>query len=136
MPLPDGLTKRVPLPFVRALAVLGFLAVFYTAASLFNPDPSAATPVANPRPLPTQSGADIERLNPRTTPALVGTLSGAHYTLDVYLTPAGARYTVKDLAGNVLADQVTSDDLYRDFPDLDVDHMHADVQRNSEPDFD
>lgn len=136
MPLSQGLTKRVPLPFVRALAVLGGLAVFYTAASLFEPDPSAATPAATPSPRQALShDSSIERLNPRTTPALVGTLSGTQYTLDVYLTPSGARYTVKDLAGNVLADQITSDDLYRDFPDLDVDRMHADVPPGTGLDF-
>ena len=132
MSLPQGLTKRVPLPFVRALAVLGGLAVFYTAASLFEPDPSAATPVrsaaAPSLPGATSDDSRLERLTPRTTPALIGTLSGAQYAMDVYMTPSGARYTVKDLSGKVLADQITSDDLYRSFPDLDVDRMHADVQ--------
>ncbi len=140
MPLPDGLTSRLPLPFVRALVVLGFLAVFYTAASLFTPDRSAATPVASlaidASGSVSNDRSNAERLLPRTTPAYVGSLSGVNFTLDIYLAPAGPRYTVKDAAGNTLAEQITSDDLYRSFPDLDVDQMHADIPANLASDFD
>ncbi len=139
MSLPDGLFDRVPLVLVRGLAVLGFVAVFVAASSLFRPHDSSAEDLPrNGAGLGARvgglgrSGARIERLTPTTKWAYAGALVGVNYTLEVYLTPSGARYTVRNADGAVLAERLTDDDLYREFPDLDINTMRADAPTSDE----
>lgn len=124
MILPERFMVRVPTPVARGLAALGFLAVFFTAASLFRPAATRAT-VTTLDPGPAEPRA-TQHLRGVKMPALIGTLVNTAYTIDVYITRSGPRYTVKDTAGRTLADMLASEDLYRQFPDLDVDHLHAD----------
>lgn len=126
-PHPDRLSGRVALPVIRSLAVLGFIAVFYTAASLFTPADSTATPAQPISSARDRSFANTQRLIPTTQPAFVGALIGAHGTLDIYITASGARYTVKSPDDVVLAELLSADELYRQYPEFDIDHMRADA---------
>jgi len=120
------MTVSVPRPVIRGLAVAVFLGVFFAAARMIDPFSSSATTMnlGAARPAP------IEAPNTRvqTVPALIGTLTGAEYSLDIFVTPGGLRYTVRDLAGNVLAEQIGDDEVYEKFPSLDISTMHADAE--------
>lgn len=124
-PLPD-ITLSVPRPVIRGLAVFVFLGVFLAAARMIDPFSSGATTVnlsgqrlgAEPAP----------NTRVQTVPALIGTLIGAEHTLEIFVTPEGMRYTVRDRAGNVLAEQIGDDEVYEAFPSLDISTMHADTE--------
>lgn len=124
MTLREQMAKSVPAPVVRGLAVLGFLGLFFLAASLFRPGDSAAE-VQTLR-IPEQPVADA-RLRAMEGPAYLGSLVGATHTIDVYGTARGPRYTVKDLQGVVLTENLSSEELYAQYPELDVGAMRADV---------
>lgn len=126
MDAPDR-TPAPPVKALRILAALAFVAIFYTAASLWEPGHSTATPA---QPVPSaldRAPQNTQRLIPSAEPAFVGSLLGVNYQLDIFLTPSGGRYTVRTASGDLLAELISQDQLYREFPDLDVDQMHADV---------
>lgn len=108
-----GLLIPMPTTLVRAGAlILGGGAVLL-AANIVVPRGSEAKPIDNTdvRGGVTQAGSQTGSL-----PAYMGTMQGARYTIDVYMGPRGAEFTVKDLAGNLLAQGLTSEELQKRYP--------------------
>jgi hypothetical protein len=124
-PLPD-ITVSVPRPVIRGLGIAVFLGVFFAAARMIDPFSSSATTVnlGAKRPAPAQAPT----ASVRTVPALIGTLIGVDYSLEIFVTPEGLRYTVRDREGRLLAEQIGDDEVYEKFPSLDITTMHADVE--------
>jgi len=89
-----------------ALALL--TVVFAIAAGVFGPFASSARTAGDGR-------------------ILLGRTLGRSHQLVIYSTADGARYTVTDTNGRILAEDLQEDDLYRAFPDLDPGSLHADT---------
>lgn len=124
-PLPD-MTVSVPRPVIRGLAVAVFLGVFFAAARMIDPFSSSATTLNLGADRPATTETSNTRV--RTVPALIGTLIGAEYALEIFVTPEGMRYTVRDRSGKLLAEQIGDDEVYEKFPSLDISTMHADAE--------
>lgn len=124
----DRLLDRLPAPAIRALALLGFLGLFFAAASLIKPEGTRATtlrPDAEPQTAPTVAGQPGGPMRSVPLPALLGTLNGVDYSIEVYLTRQGPRYTVLTTAGRRIAELLTEGELYERFPELDVQRLQA-----------
>jgi hypothetical protein len=108
-------------PWARAGAILIAGGAFVGAASLFAPDVTTAQPsdsaAFTPAPLPAPAEDRI--------PAYLGTLSGAGYTVDVFVGRTGPLYTVKTLTGETLDTLITGDRLSVRYPNLSIRDMHA-----------
>jgi len=81
----------------------------------------AATIVSDPR----DSSAEQtnEWFNANSFPK-IGELVGQQYVVRLYAAPEGTLYTVCSLDGDVLAQDLTSDEVTRVFPDIDM-NLHA-----------
>lgn len=115
---------------LRWLLAAGSLALFVGLARLFNPAPSTAdiqssqTSGEPPRILAGgERGLASDRQaapSARSGPVEIGELVGREFTLRVFSTPEGPRYTVIDRDGHALAQLLEADEIYRRFPDLNV----------------
>lgn len=112
----------MPTPLAKVIAFAAGLGVLFGAASLLGPQGSSATTVSMPPPASNQADESVRTVK---MPALIGTLTGSDYAVDVYMGRKGAQYTVRSLDGKTLADSLTSEELYARFPELDVNAMHA-----------
>lgn len=111
-------------PFVRSLAALGFVIIFFVAATLIRPGDSGATPGAAPAmPDPHRPAAPA----PEQTYPLLGSLLGPDYTTHIHSTPDGPRYTVFDAGGERLAHLMTADEIYQTIPGYNIPDMKAAV---------
>ena len=105
-----------PSPIIRGLAALGFVGVFAVVAMIVRPNTSTAiSPAIEPAP-------QKDRL-----PAYVGSLEGKELRVDVFVTPAGAKYTVRNSDGSVVANLIDEKKLAQRFPQFQngksVQHM-------------
>ncbi len=96
--------------FNRLLAVFGLSIVFVATASIISPRTSSAGPAGTP------SGAVGQ---------ILGRLKGIDCEVVIYATRAGPRYSVLDTNGIPLAENLTIEQLGRQFAGLDlmVDNM-------------
>jgi len=96
--------------FNRLLAVFGLSIVFVATASIISPRTSSAGPAGKP------SMAEGQ---------ILGRLTGIQYEVVIYATSAGPRYSVFDTNGKSLAENLTIEQLGRQFAGLDgmVNHM-------------
>jgi hypothetical protein len=90
--------------------------VFAGAAHVFEPFSSRA-----------QQGPDgpLPALVRKDGSLLIGRALGRDHRLVVYASADGVRYTVMDARGRILGSDLTGEDLYRTFPDLDPSALHA-----------
>jgi len=65
------------------------------------------------------------RKHPQGWPVL-GHLTGADYWVVIYGSPEGPRYTVCTLDGRTLREDMQAEDVYREFPTLDLEGMWLD----------
>lgn len=120
MDLLRNLPSRVPTPLARTLVAFGFLIAFFAAAAVIHPGSSTARPTNLPEyPLGGQDRQD--RPTPIESPSL-GTLEGRQFRVEI-LAGAEPRFNVFDLAGNLIAQNITADELYRIDPLLDISSM-------------
>lgn len=64
---------------------------------------------------------------PIVAPAtLIGTLEGREYRILIHHADGEPRYTVCSSDGRVLREDLLADDVYREFPDLDLRRLHFD----------
>jgi len=54
---------------------------------------------------------------------LLGSLVGSNWHVWIYSDPTGPMYTVANSRGQVLAEGLSADDVYRRFPDLPIDRL-------------
>jgi hypothetical protein len=114
---------------IRLAALGAGTATFLIVASFVEPRPSTASD-ERLAPVLLVSAADqariaqslLTRAHPRGWPAL-GMMEGADYIVLMHGSPEGARYTVCARAGAVLAEDLPADQVYREFPSLDVGGM-------------
>lgn len=100
----------------RTLMAAGGVAAFLFAASLFEPDRGRAAEFA---PKATAGNA------PATGGTHLGTLRGREISVQVRATGSQVRYTILDGMGNILGADLLSEDVARDFPDIDPATMLA-----------
>jgi hypothetical protein len=88
--------------------------------------------VVNPNG-PRTASADPFSTPPRTSTTthpkgwkLIGTLVGTQHEVRCWATPDGPRYSVHTLDGCLLQDNLPADEVYRAFPDVDLEHLRAD----------
>lgn len=75
--------------------------------------PGAAGPATGPR-APAVDGKGRK---------LLGSLVGSNWHVWIYSDPTGPMYTVANSRGQVLAEGLSADDVYRRFPDLPIDRL-------------
>jgi hypothetical protein len=103
------------------LVMLAGAAVFLGIASVVNPK--------GPRSASADSFNATQVLATPTHPKgwkLIGSLVNAEHELRCWATPLGPRYSVHTLDGRLLQDNLLSDDVYRAFPDIELEHLRAD----------
>ena len=138
-------------PFSRRLViVVGGVMTFLFAASVFEPFSSKATdlgPLPNARigelrtgraaamnsagADPTSSATEevVRGLTQLTHPKgwhLLGALVGRDHIVLIHASSEGARYSVFSLDGRLLEADLFADDVYRSFPDLEIDRLRLD----------
>lgn len=129
--IPAPLTGR----WARAAAIVMVGGLFASAASLMGPDRSSATVIEMARgpSAGEEMAAELAAAKAAKMPAFLGSLTSHTYRIDVYVGRNGPLYTIADLNGKVLAEQIRSDEVYARFPELDAEAMHAGVPTPTEP---
>ncbi len=112
----------------RFIVVLGAAALFIGASSFIKPGPQGAH-------------AGIERIAPAShdqhapRPAqdqhprgwkLLGILEGREHIVKCWATNDGPRYSVHSLDGRLIQDDLPADEVYRGFPDIELENLRAD----------
>jgi hypothetical protein len=122
----------------RALLVLGGAAAFLGIASVVKPPPQSASAspsvtVAHAERRPAPSGKLREE---GAAPAaqfpdhpqgwkLIGLFRGRQHEVRAYASPEGPRYGVYGLDGTLLQADLPSDEVYRAFPDIDLNNLQG-----------
>lgn len=118
MRAPLGHSAHIPAPVIRVLAALGAVVVFLTVASVIDPGQSTAVdrPSTVPAPTPKQ---------PQPVPSdSLGTLQGTEYSIEIHAAHPETLYTVRDLAGTLILERATAEEIYRHDPEhLDVETL-------------
>ena len=117
---PSPTTRRVRGVLVMVGGALAFLGI----ASVVNPNgPRNASAGGTNTFAATQVLADT---HPTRGWKLIGTLLNAEHEVRCWATPQGPRYSVHSLDGRLLQDNLVADDVYRAFPDMDLERLRAD----------
>jgi hypothetical protein len=123
----------------RNLAVILALGiVFLGVASLVKPDPRGAAASTNRAYVAPQQSSPTTVLtslaNQRHPQGwkLVGMLEAKNFLVLIHAAPEQARYSVFALDGRLLKGDMLADDVYREFPDLDLKSLRLDPPAGSE----
>ena len=106
--------------FHRGISVLLVLILLAAVAAIRRPAPSAAE-----TPGPAAAASADRAASPSDAAALLGEMVGRHYRVRLLTTAQGIRYDILTLRGVVLAEQLTGEELYRAYPELDLDSLQA-----------
>lgn len=110
----------------RTLLIAGGVCVFALVGSIISPSWSEAGDGARMK-VDGGGGAARPRSMPIVAPAtLIGTLEGREYRILIHHAEGEPRYTVCSPDGRVLREDLLADDIYREFPDLDLRRLHLD----------
>ncbi len=107
-----------------AVLVLAGAAIFLGVASVIKPPPRSAT-ATNIPVAPLQLPPRTEASHPKGW-KLVGTLEGTQHMVRCWATPDGPRYSVYTLDGRLLQADLPADEVYRGFPDIELENLRAD----------
>ncbi len=138
MTIPVPISTR-PRTIIKRLAAVGLgVVTFLVLSSVVEPNPSAASDdhvpgIVNitPRRADEITTALLRRQHPRRWINL-GMLEGSEYLVLIYGSPTGARYTVCNILGEMLEEDLAPGDVYRSFPDLDIPGMQLDPATTGE----
>ncbi len=130
--------KKCPKILLRRLLLLvGGAFVFALVASVIRPGDSRASLATNP--LVNEDGrigsvsAQLAKLpHPMGWPCL-GLLRGTSQLIVIHGSPSGARYSVYTLSGRIVSADLSSDEVYREFPDLDIEGLRLDPGNEQGP---
>ena len=108
----------------RPVLALGLAAVFVLIARQIEPAGSLAGESGSlgdpvPETAPSQKAYGSKR------PSL-GVLTGRDYRIEITDSAEGPRYSVFDEFGELLADELLAEDVYRAVPDLELSTLYAD----------
>lgn len=129
---PDQTDQRWARAPFRKVAIIAFgAAVFLGVASVVKPPPRSAEAGAGSslRVPETSRRADITAISRSNIPAhakawrLIGTLEGREHRVGCYASPDGPRYSVYTLDGALLSADLPADEVYRLFPEIDLENM-------------
>lgn len=109
------------LPLVRGLIAVGCLGAFFVVASVINPDNTEAGSTDPGNHLIVDSGGSTEP----GQQALLGTLLGTRYTVEIYGTDQGVLYTVFDELSRTVVELATPEQVREKVPDLDLESLQA-----------
>lgn len=123
----------------RVLTLAACLGAFMVMASVFSPDQTrAGGPVDSLRGVPPKSveyptahsssngasGFDHSSTNPHEGLMSLGTIEDRGYTIHIFATDGGARYTIYENAtGEELGALLSAEQVHRTFPDLELPSM-------------
>jgi hypothetical protein len=119
-----GLLIPMPTTLMRAGALIIGGGVVVVAANTITPRWSEARPIEAERAMPVAAGAGSEMAG---LPAYMGTLHGTTYEIDVFMGRKGPEFTVKDLAGTVLARGLSTAELQERFPTVDPSSVNGEA---------
>lgn len=108
----------------RPVLALGLAAVFVLIARQIEPAGSLAGEAGSLGD-PAPASAPAQRAYGSKRPSL-GSLSGGDYRIEMFDSAEGPRYSVFDEHGDLLADRLLAEDVYRAVPDLDLTTLFAD----------
>ncbi|MCA9291434.1 MAG: hypothetical protein KDA25_09920 [Phycisphaerales bacterium] len=100
--------------FTRLFIFGGMASLFVVLTVVFQPRQSPAGPETPVRAPSSHATAEIDAIS-------LGQLVGRRYTLDLWGTPDGVRYTVLDARGTVLAESLTFEEVGDRFEDVPLD---------------
>ncbi|MBX3386853.1 MAG: hypothetical protein KF768_09805 [Phycisphaeraceae bacterium] len=109
----------------RLLLVVGGAFTFALVSSLIQPGASRATPstVESSDARVTTVSAQLAKLpHPAGWPCL-GLLRGSSQLVVIHGSPDGPRYSVYTLAGRLISPDLGADEVYREFPTLDIEGL-------------
>jgi len=113
-------------PAAKLMLGIGAVGAFVLLAGVVHPFGSRAEQVPaaalNPH-AQTHGDLDSEQDPALADPPLIGSLIGRDYLVWIYSASDGPRYTVCEPDGFVLESMLRPDDVYRIFPDLDIQTM-------------
>lgn len=121
VPMPRPVSRRVRSALLMVAGALAFLGI----ASVVNPNGprSASAGSAGGGFAATQVLADT---HPTRGWKLIGSLISNEHEARMWATPDGPRYSIHTLDGRLLQDNLAADDVYRAFPDMDIERLRAD----------
>ncbi len=117
-PVGQGATRLGPPRFTKIFGVFAAACAFLAIASMIKPDNSRASDIV-PSMEPVQSAPAT---NDQGWP-LLGEIVGVETRVWIYGSPEGPRYTITTHDGWVMMQDLLADEVYRNFPDLDVENM-------------
>ncbi|MEM1329144.1 MAG: hypothetical protein AAGG07_01150 [Planctomycetota bacterium] len=104
-------------PAAKGLPVLLVLIVLAAIAAVRRPEATRAdAPVRSDTAVSTEPATEVLPL---------GELVGRHYRVSLVLIDGETHYTVRTLPGILLAENLSGEDLYRSFPELDIANLRA-----------
>lgn len=114
----------------RLAIVVAGAAVFLGVASIIKPQPQQASATPEPGPvepskLETKAGRHALPQHPQEWKCL-GFIEGREYVVIAFASPEGPRYTVKSREGAVLQRDLPANEVYRAFPDIDLENLRVD----------
>jgi len=126
MPVRRAVRRRASNAPARVLAALGGVVAFLGIASLIEPSRVPAAfewPDHEPATSGGHTAGSTRGHASLEHGTLLLTLVGGDYTIEVYAGNPEPVFSVYDLAGNLVADRIPKDEIYRIDPVLDVDSM-------------
>lgn len=119
----------------RLLMLVGAAFTFAVISSVIQPGASQAEPLAvdpNDERI-TAVGTQLARLpHPAGWPCL-GLLRGTNQLVVIHAGPEGPRYSVYSLRGRLISADLAPDEVYREFPDLDVEGLRLEPSTQDGP---
>lgn len=115
-------------PIFRGIVAVACLGAFFIVASVINPRSSEAgqdAPVIGMGAGPSNTTNPTPSNTPAGKAAFLGTLLGLKYTIEMYGTDQGVRYTVFDENGDKIIQHATPTQVQQAIPELDLDALKA-----------
>lgn len=145
-PIQGGMSERVVSRIsvrpglIRLLVLVASVGGFFILASIFNPEQTRATVQGVKRELSRLAGSEPTIPPGAAKPPardsygrmLLGEMVGRDYRVWVYGRGAEVRYTVCTPEGVVVTSDMTADDVYRLYPDLNLRAMRLDTLPDSD----
>lgn len=122
--------------FLRFLIVAGAISGLMLVGRSMGPRMTKADGI-DPLPAPPVKGADRGiPMRDAEGRAFVGEFTSPTHSILIYADGEGPRYTIRTPGGTVLARDLRSEDVYRQFPDLDLSNLHFGPDTHAHADHD
>jgi hypothetical protein len=119
---PNSMARRVRSALLMVAGAIAFLGI----ASVVNPNGPRSASAGS------IAAAQLAQTSHPRGWKLIGSLVSTDHELRCWATPFGPRYSVHTADGVLLQDNLVADDVYRAFPDFDLERLRADPPENAD----